>query len=449
LSGGSGKIVQATGHFLELDGTYHTFAICNADLHLYNWATDSWSVVDLSAEGVTLDASAKVDWAVSRGRLIATDGVNKPFMWSPATDTYTVLTQAPISNGIEIYYDKAFFFDLPGDNSVVFEWSNEGDPETGYAGENFDWEFVQTDGGPVTCLVGMNESMPVFKEDSIALLRGAANDEFKTDAVREGVSETEGTPGKWNVISVEGDIYYLAKLGPRTLVQGYNLVPLDLDQDGVNVLGPHWKAFSTNEIANAIVFNDRERRHVVWLTALDGETAKYEGLLYSITEGSWSRIAFDSSFDFKSAASVEDLYGAELVMLGDDDGNVWIYGEPDVTLDGDAGYNCRIRSREYGSHLGGVQKRLCQVDWVLNVTSDTLSGVTRVWLDGDNTPGAFDESERGFYMPTTGKKRYRRAYNHVGWTVGWELEVNSGDGQCELHQTLTQISTVGAHPSRG
>jgi hypothetical protein len=449
LTGGSGKPIQAIIHFQELDGTYWTIAICNADLFYYNWGTNSWTQVDLATKSITIDSSALCDWAVSRGRLILTDGVNKPFMWDPSTDTYTTLSNAPIAGGVEIYYDKVFFYDLPGANSNVFEWSDEGDPVNGYSGDNQDWEFAQADTGAVTGLIGLNEVMPVFKEDSIALLKGAVEDTFQTDAVREGVSETEGSPGKFNIIVAEGEVYYLSKQGPRVLHQGIRLIPLDRDEDNVNVLGPHWDEFNVSQITNAIVFHDRLRNHIVWLISLAGETTRYEGLLYSVEEGSWSRITFANSFDFKSVATVEDASGNERVMLGDADGNVWIYGDDSTTTDNASGYTARIRSRQYGQSLGMVQKRLAMVDLLIDVTSSTFAALTRVYLNGDTVTANHVLSERSFYYPTTGKKRYQRAFNHVGWTVGWELEVNSADGQCELHQSVTQITTTGAHRSRG
>jgi hypothetical protein len=437
------KPIQAVGHYQELDGTYHTFAVCNAELYEYTWATDSWASVGMVAAGITISASAQVDWAVSRGRLILTDGTTKPVMYDPSGPTYTSLTNAPISGGVEIYYDKVFFYDLPGANSNVFEWSDEADPVNGYTGSNQDWEFAQTDTGSVTAMIGMNEKMPVFKEDSIALLRGAAEDEFKTDAVREGVSETEGTPGRFNHVVVDGDVFYLSKEGPRFLSQGYRRIQLDLDEDGVNILGPHWAEFDRSEMGNSIVFRDKARNHVIWLASLSGATTKYEGLLYCVEEGAWSRITFANTYDFKCASSVENVEGDELAMIGDADGNVYIYGGTS-TYDT---YTARIRSRQYGIEMGMMQKRLAQVDWLFDITSSTFAAKTRVFLDGDTTADSL--TERGFNYQGTGKRRYRRGFNIVGWTVGWELVVSSADGQCELHQTLVQMTTTGAHPSRG
>jgi hypothetical protein len=449
LTGGSGKPVQMVAHFEALDGTYYTVAICNADLFTYNWATNAWAQTDLATKSITIDSSAKCDWAVSRGRLIVTDGVNKPFMFDPSGPTYTTLTNAPIAGGDEIYYDKAFLYDLPGANGNVFEWSDEGDPVNGYAGENQDWEFAQTDGGPVTCMVGLNEKMVVMKEDSIALLKGAVEDSFQTDAVREGVSETEGTMGKWNVVVVEGDVYHIAKTGPRTISGGYRLLPLDRDSENVNTLGPHWDEFDTNELANAIVFYDRKRNHIVWLTALAGETAKYEGLLYSIEEGSFSRITFASTWDFQCAASVENLTGEELVMLGDDDGNVWIYGEDNLYTDNTAGYLARIRSRQYGSSLGTVEKRIVQVDLTIHVASNPATFSTRAFIDGITDLDYFSSTDRARTVQRTGKYKYRRGMNHVGETVGWELRVSSDEGVIELHQAQTQLTASAVSESNG
>lgn len=439
--------IQAVGHYQELDGTYHTFAICNAEMYEYTWATDSWASVGMVAGGIVIDSSATVDWALSRGRLIITDGVTKPVMYDPSGPTWTTLSNAPIAGGVEIYYDKVFFFDLPGANSNVFEWSDEADPVNGYTGTNQDWEFAQSDTGAVTAMVGMNVAMPIFKEDSIALLRGAEETDFQADAVREGVSETEGSPGKFNVIVVDGDVFYLSKEGPRILAKGYSRLELDVDEDGVNILGPHWAEFSRAGIANSFAFRDKARGHIIWLIPLAGETAKYEGLLYCVKESSWQRIAFDSSFNFTCGSSVENVAGDELAMLGDTTGNVYIYGQASTTDDNGTNYVARLRSRQYGKSLGLIQKRLCQVDWLLDIKSAEFSAKTRLFIDGNTTADTM--SERGFNYQGAGKRRYRRAFNQTAWSIGWELLVNAVDGQCELHQSMTQLTTVSGSPSRG
>lgn len=440
----AGNPVQVICHFEELDGTLHTVAICNADLFEYNWSTDSFSTTDLAGEGITVDPSAIMDWAVSRGRLIVTDGVNKPFMWDPSGPTFTTLSAAPIAGGVEIYYDRVFFFDLPGSDANVFEWSDETDPVNGYFASDQTWEFAQTDTGAVRNLVGLNEIMDVFKDDSIAMLKGAAEASFQTDAVREGVSETEGSPGKFLSQVVDGDVYYMSVNGPRVARSGMRRTPLDLDADGVNILGPIWDEFSVGQIRNGISFHDKKRRQLTWLMSLSGETTKYAGLTYSVESGSWAKTLFDSSFDFTCAASVENTDGEELVMLGDADGNVYIYDR-----DGDdngTDFEYRVRSRQFGQSISVVQKRLAQVDLLIDVQDAPFSAKTRAYIDGE---GDDTVSERRFGYDTVGKRRYRRAFNHVGYTVGWEFVGSAQDGRCELLASVTAMTTTGQHRSRG
>jgi len=448
---GGGNDIQAVGHFQELDGTAHTFCICEGYLFEYNWGTDSWgSGTLLSGVSITTSTTAKLDWAVSRGRLIVTDGVNDPWMWDGAS-TYTTLTAAPVSTGVRVYYDKIFFFGLAGTDAVVFEWSDEGDPTAGYSGANQDWQFAQTDTGAITNLVALNEHMNVFKEDSIADLRGAVEDTFQTDAVREGISETEGTPGQWNAIVVNGDVYYLSVNGPRVLRGGVRLQELDIDQNGDGTLVPIWDAFEKTELQNAVAVYDKQRKHILWFIAQAGEVTRYTGLLYSLESGAWSTLKFASSYNFISIAPVEDTDGNELSMFGDDDGNVYIYGDAANTDDNALGFVARLRSRQYGQSLALAEKRLSQLDLVINILAAPTGGfrgLTRPYINGEEWAGP-DSLEKYFGFDTIGRKRYRRGFNATGQTVGWDFEVNAlTGGQCEVHASLTQITTSSIERSR-
>ena len=443
----SANTVQCIAHFNELDGTAHTVCIVNDGLYSYTWGTDTWALTqDLSAAGITVSASALIDVTISRGRAIFADGVNDPFMWDPSGPTFTQLTAAAVTEQVEVYYDKVF-----GHAGLTFEWSDEGDPTAGYAGANQAWDFAQRDGGPLTALTPLNEHMVVFKEDSIASVRGAVEDTFQTDAVREGISETEGSPGFRNIQVVDGDVYYTSVRGPRVLVSGIKRVVLDEDELGNNILGPQWLAFERSEIQNSISFYDAERGLIVWLMALAGETSKYTGLMYSTQNGSFSVVQFASGFNFESAAAVEDPDGNEFVMLGDDSGQIYIWGDvlQAASDDGEA-FTFRLRSRQYGQSLGVVQKRIAQVDLVLEILSAPFRGLMRPYLDGDPDGATkLKLTEKFFGYETLGKKRKVRGMNFVGWTVGWDLEIVSTQGQAEVHSALTQMTTTGRHGSRG
>ena len=442
----SANTVQAIAHFTELDGTAWTLAIVNGDLYSYTWSTDTWALEeDLSVAGISQSTTALTDWTISRGRIIFADGVNDPWMWDPSTDTFTQLTAAAVTEQVETYYDKVF-----GYAGLTFEWSDEGDPTAGYDGALQSWDFAQRDGGPLTCLTPLNEHMVIFKEDSVASVRGAVEDTFQTDAVREGISETEGSPGFRNVQVVDGDVYYTSVYGPRVLVSGIKRVVLDEDEQGNNILGPEWDQFERSEIKNSISFFDAERKLAVWLMALTGETSKYTGLMYSVENGSWSVVSFASSFNFECAARVEDDDGNEFVMLGDDDGRIYIWGDAaQAASDNGTAFKFRLRSRQYGQSLGVVQKRIAMVDLVLEVLSAPFRGLIRPYIDGEDDETKFKLAEKFFGYETTGKKRKQRGMNHVGWTVGWDLEVQSDQGQCEVHAAVTQITTTGRHGSRG
>lgn len=447
---GSGALAAAKAtvvHFQELDGTLWTVAFADADMWTYTWATDSWAQTDLATKSVTIDSSSVLDWCVSRGRLIITDGVNKPVMWNATTDTWTTLSNAPIAGGVTVYYDKVVFYDLPGSNAAVFEWSDEGDPTLGYSGDNQDWEFAQTDSGAITLMVGLNDVLPIWKQDSISKLAGSMEDTFQADAVREGISETEGAAGKFSAVVFDGDVFYLSQFGPRMLRRGVQKIDLDKDPDGNNLLQGTWSTFDPAEIQNAVAFLDKQRHHVVWLIPLAGETTRYKGIQYCIDNGSLNVFHIDTlSVDVVSACNAEDPDGNEWVLLGGADGKVYIYGG--TSDDAGSNFTARLRSRQYGKSMGVVQKRLVQVDWALNILDANFQAKTRPFV-GDGVASDYANYERPVRIPNVKDGvQYRRQFNITGHAVGWDFEATEQGGRCAVLGAVTQLTTTANTPTR-
>lgn len=427
--------IQGVYHFEELDGTLHTVAISNGDLYDLNWGTEVWGLHDLSVAGITLSSAADVDFCVSRGRLIVTDGVNKPFMWDPANTTFTQLTNAPIADGCCIYYDKVFFYDIPGAENQ-FEWSDEGDPVNGYAGEDQAWEFAQTDAGRIVGLAPLNAWLFVFKGDSIAKLAGNADENFQTDAVREGVSTTEGLIAQRSIVQVDEDVYYLSERGPRLIRQGQMFKPAE--DAGKFGLKSVWDALDTSAWSTTIGVFDKARRHVIWIIPQSGGTGElYKGILYAVDDGAFSVITLDSSVDFGCIASAEDSSGTEHVLLGAESGKVYLYGESSQTSDDGVAISRVLRSREYGRESHNIQRRLAEVHLLARSSGGCTLSLAPI-RDGTTLEGREAVIE-------SGRTRYRRGFNVLGWTVGWELTQNELDEEVAIEGATVFFTGSGMH----
>lgn len=429
--------VQGIVHFQELDGTVHILAFCNGDMFEYNEGTDSWSTTDLSAQGITIDPSASLSFANSRGRLIVTDGVNQPFMWDGAT-TFTTLSNAPVANGVCIYYDKVFFYDIPG-SQERFDWSNEADPETGYNAEGNSWEFAQTDTGRIVGMTPLNNVLVVFKEDSAAWVRGAVNEQFQTDAVREGLSETEGLIGLRGETVLDGDVFFVSQQGPRAASGGQRLLKITDTQEGDNRLEDTWNGLTRSSWSDVLVVLDTERRHVLWFFPSDDTV-----IGYAVDEDGW--FTFDFPWTVTAVGHVEFLTGQEYVLIGDDSGNVYQYGDSSLQSDDGTAIERIIRSRQHGLSSSALVKRLSEVRLFFDLQTDVTFQL-RPMTDG--SVGSASNTSLTTASEGTGRHTYRKGFNAVARAVGWELYQNQSDEDLLLEGSLTLITRVGSYADIG
>lgn len=421
--------IQGIYNFEELDGTVHIVAFCNGDMYEYDEGTDSWSKTDLSGEGITMDASQTLDFANSRGRMIVTDGVNQPWMWD-GDSTFTVLSNAPIANGVVIYYDKVFFYDISGDETS-FEWSDEADPVNGYDPTGNSWEFVQTDAGRVRGMAALNEALIVGKEDSLSYVRGSVNEQFQTDAVREGLSETEGSIGKDSVTILDGDVYLLTQKGPMALFKGQKLMRIYENPNQDNRLVETWEDVDRSTWDQAVAVVDTQRRHIWWAMPDDFV------LVYAVDEDAWQRFKFP--WTITALEEVEFTSGNEFIFIGDDSGNVYRYGKSDQHSDAGTAIERKLRSRQHGVSDLNMVKRLVETHITFNLETD-LQFDLYPYVDGD-----MKLASPGGLLQDRGRRRYRRGFNAVGTTLGWELVVDRVDQTVEVESALTILTRVGSY----
>jgi hypothetical protein len=416
---GGGNDVQGIHQWEMLDGTAYTCAFSNGDLYIYDWSGDSWTQYDLSVAGLTVSTTGDINCCTSRGRLIFTDGVNDPIMvvGPVGSIAYTTLTNAPVAHRCGVYYDKVFFWDIPGYENE-FQWSDEGDPVNGYSANNQAWEFAQTDAGRILGMAPLNERMDIFKEDSSTMLLGSADENFSTLAVSEGLSETEGTPAGGSVVILEGDAYFLSVNGPRRVRGGQVFESLH-EVQGTDYLRDVWDDINKSSLNTALGWVDKQERMVGWLIAQGATSTLDTALVFNKPSTAWSVFKF-TGYDFTAVGSVEDTSGNEWVLFGDTAGKLYKY-RVDATQYTDEGTVIEIKARKRISDKANMKRRLVEAVFNLVLTSsfegEVRPYVDEVVLEGKRF-GVYDDTN------TVQERRYRRGFNAAGYEPGWEFYSN-------------------------
>jgi len=439
---GAGAHVQCIYQWDLLDGTQHTCAFSNGDLYVYDWAGDTWDFYDLSGEGLTVSSAADITCTTSRGRLVFTDGINKPCMIAGAIGVavFTTLAAAPISHRCGVYYDKVFFWDIPGAENQ-FEWSDEADPTSGYAAADQAWEFAQTDAGRILGMAPLNEVNCIIKQDSATMLMGKVDEDFQTLAVREGLSETEGTIAGGSVVILDGDVYLWSANGPRIIKKGQHYVSIHEDtQGGIDYLRDILEDLDKELWGATLGWTDKQAKHVGFLIPFAGETGRlHKSVVYNTKTASWSVFDFDG-YTITGVGSVEDTTGNKWVLFGDDNGLVYKY-RTGIGFLSDAGTAIEkvFRGRLMGGGSPSLKKRLVELQFKLELETD-LEAYVRI-----NVGGTLGHSKRFGKHDETGTKIYRRGCNQSDYELGWEIGCDTKNQQLTLTKVLSFMTAVGLH----
>jgi len=200
-------------------------------LYTYSWLTAAWTQV---GGGAVLNTTASVYGVSFADVLILSDGVGRPIAYDGTTTS--TLTSAPIAFGQPIVYAaKVFFISALARNEI--QWSEEQNPAIGYGAAGYAnlWRVAQTDTGPLFAMAALESSLVLFRARSTTAIYGATSDEFRSTAVRDGVSENYGTTSPASVVVAGGSVFFLdADLRPRCYVPGSGVD--DLGDDCANAL---------------------------------------------------------------------------------------------------------------------------------------------------------------------------------------------------------------------
>lgn len=248
-----GKILGCWQHTLTT-GTYHRlFLVTTTNTHidgsaagLYRFLTDSsvrvrlveWDpskttyqrLVDrtsTSMNSVVLGALNRIYATTFANYFILSDGTNRPR--KIASDwTLSNLTDANYAffGPLTIYYGSLFGIDAS--DQITMRWSEPNTPDTGYGTGTSDlsWSLQQTSADPLQCLIGTNQALFAFRQNSVAIITGASNSDFASSGAVDAV-QSIGTRSPDAVLLAGASVVFVDQyMRPGRIQLGYGYIPL-------------------------------------------------------------------------------------------------------------------------------------------------------------------------------------------------------------------------------
>lgn len=217
-------------HVDPATGAIYRFFAVNGKLYRSNAAFTVFT--DVSPVGITIDnaASTRVSMLSVGASMVATDGVNRPWVASnfastPITGTYIDIDGAGGAWSTwgkpTTYQDSVMWITqtVPSGSDVQarigFVWSEPNQPAVGYDQPGYAdfWNMIETSSDPLYCLLGTNDGLFVWRENSITLATGTPSINFSSTASREARGDSVGSVTPWAVAIFGENIFFLDNLG--------------------------------------------------------------------------------------------------------------------------------------------------------------------------------------------------------------------------------------------
>jgi hypothetical protein len=279
--------VQWCESWYRPSGVVVSLCVAGGALYRYDWTTSAW-VLSVAQATTGLATTGRVQFIPFAGGLVINDRVNRPRYWD-GTDGggITVLTNAPVAWWGWVQSAKLVFINAA--NRLEIQWSEEAQPNTGYAAGGFNnaWELRQLGNAPLTAGIGRNGGMVVFRERSTFTILGEITTDFQSASTRSDVSDVIGTLSPWALCATDQGIVFLdSDARPFLLPNGGQ--PEPLWPDCVEQLSA--QLVPRNQLLRAITLEDRAVGELLiglpsttsseitkWL-AFDRDTLTFEGV---------------------------------------------------------------------------------------------------------------------------------------------------------------------------
>lgn len=178
-------------------------------------------------DNVALDTSARIYGTTFANYFIISDGTNRPrkitsaFVLSNLTDANYAFVGRLVQ-----YYGKLFGIDAS--DAITLRWSDENDPDTGYGTGTSDnsWALRQTSADQLTALWATNDALYCFRQNSVAIITGAANSDFRSSGSVDAIQNI-GCQSPDAIEAISGSVVFLDQNArPGRIAPGYGYLPL-------------------------------------------------------------------------------------------------------------------------------------------------------------------------------------------------------------------------------
>jgi hypothetical protein len=153
------------------------------------------TAANFTSAGVT--ASDSTHWVQYLDDIVFVQDDGVPWTWDGTTGagSLTNLTNAgnvAAYTAPAVYYGKLFF--IKSSDRRVIVWSEENDAATGYEAGDYNnaWTLSQTNSHPLLWILGANNGLYYWRDDSIGMIQGAVTPDFSTTGTHDGVSTSTG-----------------------------------------------------------------------------------------------------------------------------------------------------------------------------------------------------------------------------------------------------------------
>lgn len=340
-STGGSVPVQGYHQFTKLDGTEYAIRVAGGYVDIYPPVSTTAGPIStfipavLLANGITLNATARVSMVTFANKVIFSDGINTP--WSFDGINVAKLTNAPAFYGPMTVY-SAKLFGIKASDRATFVWSEENDPTLGYqatvSGFTYAnaWTIGQTDQNALVALRGTNAALYYWRERSTGAVYGKVNSTFATTATHDALSTSVGTKSPWGLVAHgEGFLFPDADGKPHRLVPGGGIVPV-------------WQPFRETlksvpraSLIDALAVNIEASRLMLIGYTEGLQTAPGTWLAYRDTPDGFKAAGIFRGFTATASAMMKDENtGVPVWVHGSSDGYTYKHGTPDGAIWDDA-----------------------------------------------------------------------------------------------------------------
>lgn len=176
---------------------------------------------------VALDTSARIYGTTFANYFIISDETNRPrkitsaFVLSNMTDANYAFKGRLVQ-----YYGKLFGIDAS--DAITLRWSDENNADTGFGTGTSDnsWALRQTSADQLTALAATNDALYCFRQNSVAIITGAANSDFRSSGSVDAIQNI-GCLSPDAVCVINGSVVFLDQYArPGRIAPGYGYLPL-------------------------------------------------------------------------------------------------------------------------------------------------------------------------------------------------------------------------------